>query len=64
MTARLTETLDRLAEEAGVKEITPEIRKLAWLVEHTALIAFWKAAARQAEYQQEVMTRFLKKDNT
>jgi len=62
MTERLIEQIDRLAAEAGIKEVTPEIRMFAWLINHTALIDFWKAAARQVEYQQEVMDRVLKKE--
>jgi hypothetical protein len=59
MTERLIAQIDRLAAEAGIKEVTPEIRKFAWAIRHTALIDFWKAAARQVEFQQEVMDKFL-----
>ncbi len=60
MTERLIEKLDRLANEAGIKDVTPEIRKFAWLVKQNALIDFWEAANKQVKYQQEVLDKFLK----
>ena len=40
MTERLIEKLDRLATEAGIQEITPEIRKFALLVRED-VVAQW-----------------------
>ena len=59
MTRRLDTNLDRLAAEAGV-ELTPAIRRFAWLVTQDALLGFWKAAQHYAEFEQEKVDRFLK----
>jgi hypothetical protein len=62
MTERLIEKIDRFAAEANIKEVTPEIRMFAWLVENAALISFWEASVRQVEYQQKVRDSFLDKE--
>ena len=59
MTKRLDTNLDRLAAEAGV-ELTPAIRRFAWLVKQDSLQGFWKAAQHYAELEQEKVYRFLK----
>ena len=51
--------LPRLAAEAGV-ELTPAIRRFAWLVKQASLQGFWKAAQHYAEFEQEKVDRFLK----
>ena len=51
--------LPRLAAEAGV-ELTPAIRRFAWLVKQASLQGFWKAAQHYAELEQEKVNRFLK----
>jgi hypothetical protein len=51
--------LPRLAAEAGV-ELTPAIRRFAWLVKQASLQGFWKAAQHYAEFEQEKVNRFLK----
>ena len=40
MTERLIEKLDRLAAEAGIKEVTPELRRFALLV-RADVVAEW-----------------------
>ena len=40
MTERLIEKIDRLANEAGIKEVTPEIRRFAMLVRQD-VVAQW-----------------------
>jgi hypothetical protein len=62
MTPRLTEKLDRLAAEAGIKELTPEIRSFAWLVNQDSLIGFWEAAQKYAKYEQEKVDKYLKEN--
>ena len=59
MTKRLDTNLDRLAAEACV-ELTPAIRRFAWLVKQASLQGFWKAAQHYAEFEQEKVDRFLK----
>ena len=59
MTRRLDTNLDRLAAEAGI-ELTPAIRRFAWLVNQDSLQGFWKAAQHYAEFEQEKVDRFLK----
>jgi hypothetical protein len=45
MTDRLNKNLNRLAEEAGIKELTPEIRRFAWLINRDyPTIGFWEVA--------------------
>ena len=51
--------LPQLAAEAGV-ELTPAIRRFAWLVNHDSLQGFWKAAQHYAEFEQGKRDRFLK----
>ena len=51
--------LSQLAAEAGV-ELTPAIRRFAWLVKQASLQGFWKAAQHYAEFEQEKVDRFLK----
>ena len=51
--------LSQLAAEAGV-ELTPAIRRFAWLVKQESLQGFWKAAQHYAEFEQEKVNRFLK----
>jgi len=41
MTERLIEKLDRLANEAGIKDVTPEIRKFALLVRADVVSREW-----------------------
>lgn len=41
MIERLIEKIDRLANEAGIKEVTPEIRRFAMLVREDDLTAQW-----------------------
>jgi hypothetical protein len=62
MIPRLTEKLDRLAAEAGIKELTPEIRSFAWLVNQDSLIGFWEAAQQYAKYEQEKVDKYLKEN--
>jgi len=62
MTRRLDTNLDRLAAEAGV-ELTPAIRRLAWLVNQDALQGFWEAAQHYAKFEQEKVAMFLKRKN-
>ena len=50
---------DEIAKEAKL-ELTPELRRFAWLVNQYALIDFWEAANKQAKYQQELLGKFLK----
>ena len=66
MTERLLAKLDRLATEAGIKEITPEIRKFAWLVNQDCLIGFWEASQKYAKYEADKVDRFIQstKENT
>jgi hypothetical protein len=64
MTPRLTEKLDRLAAEAGIKELTPEIRSFAWLVNQDSLIGFWEAAQQYAKFEQGKVDKYLKEKNT
>jgi len=45
---------EEIAKEAEI-EMTPELRKFAWLVNHYALLDFWASAKRQLEYQQDVL---------
>ena len=52
---------EEIAKEAKV-ELTPEIHKFAWLVNHYALIDFWESAAKQAKYQHDTLERFLKNE--
>jgi hypothetical protein len=59
MTKRLETNLDRLAAEAGV-ELTPAIRRLAWLVNQDSLRGFWEAAQHYAKFEQEKVDSFLK----
>ena len=59
MTKRLETNLDRLAAEAGV-ELTPAIRRFAWLVTQDALLGFWRAAQHYAAFEQGKVNRFLK----
>ncbi len=40
MTERLIEKIDRLADEAGIKRVTPEIRRFAMLVRED-VVAQW-----------------------
>ena len=51
--------LSQLAAEAGV-ELTPAIRRFAWLVKQASLQGFWKAAQHYAEFEHEKVNRFLK----
>jgi hypothetical protein len=44
MTERLIEKIDRLANEAGIKEVTPEIRRFAMLVRKD-VVAQWSKQA-------------------
>ncbi len=44
MTERLIEKIDRLANEAGIKEVTPEIRRFAMLVRQD-VVAQWPKQA-------------------
>jgi len=55
----MDEEIETIAAGLGV-EITPEVRKLIWHVEHRALIQFWKNATRQTEYQTEVLKKAMK----
>ena len=52
---------DEIAKEAKI-EMTPEIRKFAWLVIHYALIDFWESAVKQAKYQHDTFEQFLKSE--
>jgi len=45
---------EEIAGEMGMT-LTPEMRKFAWLVHHHALINFWASAARQMEFQLDVL---------
>ena len=60
MTKRLETNLDRLAAEAGITEITPEIRMFAWLINQDSLQGFWEAAQHYAKFEQEKVDRYLK----
>jgi hypothetical protein len=51
--------IETIAAGLGV-ELTPEVRKLVWHVQHRALIQFWKNATRQTEYQTEVLEKAMK----
>jgi hypothetical protein len=55
----LYKDLFQLAAEAGV-ELTPAIRRFAWLVNQDSLQRFWKAAQHYAEFEQEKVDRFFK----
>jgi len=55
----MDEEIETIAAGLGV-ELTPEVRKLIWHVEHRALIQFWKNATRQTEYQTEVLKKAMK----
>jgi len=52
---------EEIAKKAGMT-LTPEMRKFAWLVHHHALITFWASAKRQMEFQQEVLQKFMDKE--
>ena len=54
-------SIEEIAKEMKL-ELTPELRKFGWLVNHYALIDFWDAAAHQAKYQHETLERFLEKE--
>jgi len=60
MTKRLKTNLDRLAAEAGITEVTPEIRMFAWLINQDSLQGFWEAAQHYAKFEQEKVDRYLK----
>jgi hypothetical protein len=60
MTKRLETNLDRLAAEAGITEVTPEIRMFAWLINQDSLQGFWEAAQHYAKFEQEKVDRYLK----
>jgi len=60
MTKRLETNLDRLAAEAGIAEVTPEIRMFAWLINQDSLQGFWEAAQHYAKFEQEKVDRYLK----
>ena len=60
MTNRLHENLERLAAEAGITEITPEIRMFAWLINQDSLIGFWEAAQQYAKFAQKEVDSYLK----
>ena len=45
---------EEMADEVGMT-LTPEMREFAWLVHHHALITFWASAARQMEFQLDVL---------
>jgi hypothetical protein len=66
MTDRLNKNLNRLAEEAGIKELTPEIRRFAWLINQDSLIGFWEASQHYAKFEGDKVDRFIKstKENT
>jgi uncharacterized protein (DUF697 family) len=49
-----TKSYEEIAGEMGMT-LTPEMRKFAWLVHHHALINFWASAARQMEFQLDVL---------
>ena len=60
MTKRLETNLDRLAAEAGITEVTPEIRMFAWLINQDSLQGFWESAQHYAKFEQEKVDRYLK----
>jgi len=60
MTDRLSKNLDGLAANAGIAEVTPEIRMFAWLVTQDALQGFWEAAQHYAKFEQERVDRYMK----
>jgi hypothetical protein len=66
MTDRLNKNLNRLAEEAGIKELTPEIRRFAWLINQDSLIGFWEAAQHYAKFEGDKVDAFIQstKENT
>jgi len=64
MTNRLHTNLERLAAEAGITEITPEIRMFAWLINQDSLIGFWEAAQQYAKFEQGKVDKYLKEKNT
>jgi hypothetical protein len=66
MTDRLNKNLNRLAEEAGIKELTPEIRRFAWLINQDSLIGFWEAAQQYAKFEGDKVDAFIQstKENT
>jgi hypothetical protein len=45
---------EEMADEVGIS-LTPAMHKFAWLVNHHALITFWASAARQMEFQLDVL---------
>jgi hypothetical protein len=45
---------EEMADEVGIS-LTPAMHKFAWLVHHHALISFWASAARQMEFQLDVL---------
>lgn len=59
MTDRLFKKIDSLAAQAGIKEVTPEIRKFAWLVNQESLIGFWEAAQKYAKFESDKVASFL-----
>jgi len=59
MTERLIEKIDRLANAAGIKEVTPEIRRFAMLVRED-VVAQWP----QREWGAELAEEILKEKNT
>jgi hypothetical protein len=66
MTDRLNKNLNRLAEEAGIKELTPEIRRFAWLINQDSLIGFWESAQHYAKFEKDKVDAFIQstKENT
>ena len=59
MTDRLNKNLEKLATQAGIKEVTPEIRTFAWLVNQDSLIGFWEAAQKYAQYESDKVARYI-----
>lgn len=59
MTERLNKNLDHLAAKAGIKDVTLEIRRFAWLVNQDSLIGFWEASQHYAKFEADKVGRFL-----
>jgi hypothetical protein len=57
------EDIELIAKQVGI-ELTPELRELAWAIKHNALIAFFKAAKTQLEYQQKSWDAYMKEKDT
>ena len=54
-------SIEEIAKEMKL-ELTPELRKFGWLVNHYALIDFWESAVKQAKYQHDTFEQFLKSE--